>query len=375
MNILVAPNTMKGSLSAFLFADIVEKAFHEKVPGFFNIRKLPVADGGDLTAEVLTRALNLNNQTIEVAGPLLNPVMAEFGFAGDIAVIEMANASGMKLLRPKELNPMKTSSFGTGQLMMEAIRLGAKKLFIGVGGSATVDGGMGMLEALGVRFQDSDGNLLAGNGANLTKIADFDISELNLPVDLEIKIICDVDNPLLGEKGASRVFGPQKGATNETIDELEAGLTHFAELIKSKLGMSVDTISGGGAAGGITAGMVAFLDAEIAEGANFVLDTVSFDEHAQWADLVITGEGRIDSQTLHNKAPFAVAVRAKKAGAKVIAIGGSVEPIENSPFDGIFSIINKPCSLEYAMENADALLENLAGEIAKMIFSMVSVHS
>lgn len=367
MNILIAPNSMKGSLSAFRFSETVEKAFLEKAPHFFNIRKLPVADGGDLTAEVLTRALNLNKQVIEVAGPLMKPVFAEFGYTDGVAVIEMANASGMKLLTPHELNPMKTSTFGTGQLLREAIRLGAKKIYIGVGGSATVDGGMGMLEAMGVRFRDSDGNLLAGNGANLVKIADFDSSGLQLPENLEIKIICDVDNPLLGETGAARVFGPQKGANPAMVEELEAGLRNFAEIIKKTTGESVDKIKGSGAAGGISAGMVAFLGAEIVEGANFVLDQLAFDGHAWWADLVITGEGRIDLQTMHNKAPFAVAVRAKKFGAKVIAIGGSVEPVTDSPFDGVFSIINQPCSLEYAIENADRLLYQTAFELASFL--------
>ena len=370
MNILIAPNSMKGSLSAFRFSEIVEKAFKDVDSDFFSIKKLPVADGGDMTAEVLTYALNLKKHMVEVLGPLLSPVNAEFGYDDGTAVIEMANASGMRLLAVDELNPMKASSFGTGQLIMDAVCLGAKKIYLGIGGSATVDGGMGMLEAMGAQFFDEAGNKLAGNGANLSKISDFEFDVKSFPRDLEIKIICDVDNPLLGEHGAANVFAPQKGANSAMVAELEKGLHHFSDLIFTKTGIQVQNMRGAGAAGGISIGLAAFLGAEIVEGANFVLDQVLFDEHAQWADIVITGEGRIDTQTLHNKAPFAVALRAKKYGKKVIAIGGSVEPFADSPFDAIFSIINKPCSLEYAMQNSESLLAGVVFELAKFLHSV-----
>lgn len=363
---------MKGSLSAFCFADLVGQAFIDTAPSFFEIRKVPVADGGDHTAEILMDALGLDTFEAQVSDPLGRPVKALFGYANGIAVIEMANASGMKLLRPEELNPLKTSSYGTGQLIQEAIRLGAKKIFIGVGGSATVDGGVGMLEAMGVCFYDSSGELLAGNGGNLKNITSIKSDRLMLPKELEIKIICDVENPLLGDNGAARVFAPQKGASPEMIDILENGLQNFSNVTFQVTEKSVSELKGSGAAGGIAAGMVAFLNAEIVPGANFVLDTLLFEQHVLWADLVITGEGKIDSQTFWNKAPFAVATCAKKYAKKVIGIAGSTEPLEKTIFDGIFSIINQPCSLEYAICNAEKLVYDAAKEIACLIFAVTN---
>lgn len=370
MNILIAPNSMKGSLSAFSFADIVGKAFIDTAPSFFEIRKVPVADGGDHTAQVLMDTLGLDALEAQVSDPLGRPVKALFGYANGIAMIEMANASGIKLLRPEELNPLKTSSYGTGQLILEAIRLGATKIYIGIGGSATVDGGAGMLEAMGIRFYDSSGKLLAGNGGNLEKITSIKSDHLNLPKELDIKIICDVENPLLGDNGAAHVFAPQKGATTEMIDVLEKGLENFAEIIRVLTRKSVATLKGSGAAGGIAAGMVAYLNAEIVPGANFVLDTLLFDQHVRWSDIVITGEGKIDNQTFGNKAPYAVALRAKKYGKKVIGIAGSTEPLKQSIFDGTFSIITQPCSLEYAIQNADCLVYNAAKELACLLFAV-----
>ncbi len=367
MNILIAPNSMKGSLSAFRFADLIAQAFLDTDPVFFNVRKMPVADGGDYTAEVLTKALGLNIFEAQVSDPLGRPVNAILGYADGIAVLEMANASGMKRLNPNELNPLLASSYGTGQLILEAVRLGATKIYIGIGGSATVDGGTGMLEALGVKFYNSSGKLLAGNGENLGKIATIDCSSLKLPQEIVIKIICDVDNPLLGDQGAARIFGPQKGATPEMVVGLEKGLANFAGIIRATTGKSVDTLEGSGAAGGISAGMVAFLNAEIVPGADFILDTISFEQYADWADLVITGEGKIDSQTLCNKAPYAVARRTRKYGKKVIGIAGSTEHLEESPFDGIFSIINHPCTLDYAIQNAGNLAYGTAKELARLI--------
>ncbi|MGV8137179.1 MAG: glycerate kinase [Mangrovibacterium sp.] len=209
MNILIAPNSMKGSLSAFHFADLIGQAFLDTDPGFFSIRKVPVADGGDDTGQVLTKALELKNYVADVLDPLGRPVKARLGYAGNVAVIEMADASGMKLLQPHELNPLKTSSYGTGQLIMEAIRLGATTIYVGVGGSATVDGGTGMLEALGLQFFDSLGNQLRGNGENLSRIAIVK-GHLNLPAGIEIKVICDVENQLLGEEGGRCGFRTAK---------------------------------------------------------------------------------------------------------------------------------------------------------------------
>lgn len=368
MNVLVAPNSMKGSLSAFRFADLVEKAFLDVAPGFFSIRKFPVADGGDETMNVLMNALALKVQETTVYDPLGRQIVAQYGYANGVAVIEMANASGIKLLKTEELNPLKTSSYGTGQLLLDAIKKGAKKIFVGIGGSATVDGGMGMLEALGIQFFDSEGRLLIGNGENTGKIHRMVTSNCKLPAGIEVVVISDVDNFLLGSNGAARVFGPQKGATPDMVEMLENNLSNYAEVIRQQFGKDMTTLKGGGAAGGISVAFAAFLNAEIRDGADYILDVISIDESIQWADLVITGEGIIDNQTLMNKAPFAVATRAKKFGKPVIALAGSVSLNDDSVFDGVFSIINKPMTLEYAIENAEELTSRLSVQIAYLIF-------
>lgn len=367
MNILIAPNSMKGSLSSIRFADLIGQAFTDADPSFFRVRKVPVADGGDDTATVLMRALGMRSLGTVVADPLGRPVRASFGYAGDTAVIEMANASGMKLLSGEELNPLKTSSYGTGQLILEAIRRGASKIYIGVGGSATADGGSGMLEALGVRFYDSEGMLLTANGGNLRLISKIDCKGLLLPVNMEVKVICDVENPLLGNFGAARTFGPQKGATPEMVEMLEQGLANFAQIAQTVTGKEIASLKSSGAAGGISAGLAAFLHAEIVPGADFVLDTISFDQEVQWADLVITGEGKIDNQTCWNKAPYAVAKRAVKGRKPVIALAGSVESLDQRIFDAAFSVVNRPCTLEEAISNADKLVYDTARELASWL--------
>jgi len=373
MNILVAPNSMKGSLSAFQFACLIEKAFNDAVPAFFNIRKLPVADGGDDTVNVLINALDLAIQTVAVADPLGRTVMAQYGYSDGLAVIEMASASGMNLLTSDELNPLKTSSYGTGQLILDAIRIGAKKIYVGIGGSATVDGGMGMLEALGIQFLDSNQVLLTGNGENLGEIDQIITSNLLIHNDIEIIVISDVDNLLLGDEGAARVFGPQKGATPQMVELLERNLSHYAGVIKKCLAKDVTRLKGGGAAGGISVAFSAFMNAKIVAGADYILDVISIDESIQWADLVITGEGRMDEQTLMNKAPYAVAMRARKFGKPVIAIAGSVSLTNSKLFDGLFSILNKPMSLDEAIENVAGLTYRSSVELALLISKLSAI--
>lgn len=370
MNILVAPNSMKGSLSAFQFADEVERAFNDVALSFFKVRKLPVADGGEETVNVLMNALGLEEQEVSVSDPLGRPVLAKYGYASGTAVIEMANASGLKLLSLDELNPMKTSSFGTGEVILDAIAKGATKIFVGIGGSATVDGGMGMLEALGIQFLDNSTNYLKGNGENLGKIARIEIQNNLVGKDVEIVVVSDVDNLLLGDAGAARVFGPQKGATPQMVEQLENNLTHYVKIIKSVTGKDVTTFNGGGAAGGISVAFAAFLNANIMDGADYILDVIGIDEPMQWADLVITGEGMIDNQTFMNKAPYAVAMRAKKFDKPVFAIGGSISLADNNLFDGLFSIINKPMALEEAIGNAGMLTYCASKELARLITSL-----
>jgi glycerate 2-kinase len=367
IKILVAPNSMKGSLNAFDFADVVEKAFL-KVSDDFSVRKVPVADGGDFTGEILHRALKAEVVETTIHDPIGRKVQSKFAKAGKIAIIEMADASGIKLLKTEELNPLKTSSFGTGQLIQESINSGCAEILLGVGGSATVDGGMGMLEAFGFQFFDENGLELIGNGKNLEYVAE--IRKPLLPVNISIKIICDVDNPLLGENGAATIFGPQKGATSQMVAQLEKGLDNWAEILESESGRELANLKGAGAAGGIAIPLVAFFHAEIVPGATFVLSQLNFEKQVEWADLVITGEGKLDSQTLNNKAPMAVADAARKAGKPVIAIGGSVKKEISNAFNGVFSITPGPVSLEKSMKHSAEMLFDLSFELAKLIHSV-----
>ena len=369
MKILVSPNSMKGSLSAFEFANIVEEAILKTSPDL-KVRKVPVADGGDFTGEILARALKAETVIVEVHNPLKNKINSKYFKSGKTAIIEMADASGMKLIDKSDLNPFKTSSFGTGELIADAILKGCDEILLAIGGSATVDGGMGMLEALGFHFFDKNGNALSGNGANLSEVDS--ISSPAIIHEVSIKIICDVDNPLLGKNGAAMVFGPQKGATPEMVVQLEEGLNNWSQIVQRKTGKDIKNQAGTGAAGGISIPLISYYDAKIVSGADFVLSVLNFGEHIKWADLIITGEGKLDAQTLNNKAPFAVAQWAKKQNKPVFALGGSVEKEAADAFDGIFSITTSGMELEYAIKNAKELLFNFATIFAQNINNLVS---
>ncbi len=357
---------MKGSINAFNFADTVEEAFLSCSDEFI-IKKLPVADGGDYTGEVLRRHLGAATISVEVHDPFGKTIQAEYAVSGNVAIIEMANASGMKLVDSKQLDPLKASSFGTGQIIANAIKNGCTEVFLAIGGSATVDGGMGMMEALGFGFYDAEQRKLVGNGGNLMRVRTIKKPEKLSAISL--KIICDVDNPLLGENGAAGVFGPQKGATPKMVVELEKGLKNWAELLGTLAAKELATIEGIGAAGGLAVPLIAFFNAEIVRGANFVLNMLNFEEYANWADIVITGEGKIDRQTLNNKAPFAVATLAGKYNKPVFAICGIAEDEEFLPFDKIYSFVNKTIEVEYAIKKARQFLYassvDLAMEIMK----------
>ncbi len=361
MNILIAPNSMKGSLNAFDFADIVEKALLD-YSSKFKIQKVPVADGGDLTGEIIAKNLNAERVKVNVKNPFGKKILSQYFISGKTAIIEMAEASGMKLIEKNDLNPMKTSSFGTGELIADAIKKGVNEILLAIGGSATVDGGMGMIQALGFHFFDEKENELQGNGKSLGKVTDITIPK-NIS-NISIKIICDVDNPLLGKNGAAVVFGPQKGATPEMIVQLENGLKNWANILQMITGKNISEIKGTGAAGGISIPLLSFFDAEIVPGADYVLSLLKFDEHVKWADIVITGEGKLDAQTLNNKAPFAVSKWAKKENKPVFAIGGLVEKEVEAVFDGVYSIMNESITVKFAMENASQLLYDLTFKFA-----------
>jgi len=364
MNILVAPNSMKGSLSAFDFADVVEKAFVD-CSHVFSVRKVPVADGGDFTGEVLKRSLHAEEIRLNVVGPLGEKTESRYYIAEKRAIIEMADASGMKLVNSTQLNPLKASSYGTGQCIADAVSKGCTEIFMAIGGSATVDGGAGMLEALGYQFFDEKNQPLTGNGGNLRAIRKI-LSPENQKKP-SIKIICDVDNPLLGENGAAHVFGPQKGATPEMVKQLEAGLKNWREVIEKVSDKKLRDIEGAGAAGGIAVPLMAFFNAEIVRGADFILEQLGLEDEVKWADVVITGEGKIDRQTLNNKAPLAVARLARKHNKPVFAIGGAIESEASDAFDGMFSLLSHPMTIDDAMKNAKSLLFAVAFQLAKII--------
>jgi glycerate kinase len=356
---------MKGSLNAFDFAGIVEKAFLES-NGDFIIRKLPVADGGDFTGEVLSRNLNAKTVFVEVQNPFGEKIKSKYAVFENTAIIEMADASGMKLVDRNLLNPLIASSFGTGQLIADAVKNGCTEILLAVGGSATVDGGMGMMEALGFHFFDKNGNMLTGNGRNLSNVNSI-LKPKELPA-VSIKIICDVDNLLLGKNGAATVFAPQKGATPKMVTELETGLKNWARIITNLTGSNSETIKGSGAAGGIAVPLLAFYSAEIVLGADFVLDQLNFSEHVKWADIVITGEGKIDEQTVNNKVPFVVAKMAHKYNKPVFAICGIVDDDdEKLPFNKVVTLVSESVNESYSIKNANSLLYNVSVELVKTI--------
>jgi glycerate kinase len=359
--IVVASDSFKGSLSSLEVADAAAKAINECIPGCC-VEKVEVADGGEGTMEALHRTLGGVKVAVEVCDPLGRAITASYVKLADgvTAVLEMAVASGLPLLAPQERNPMKTSTYGTGQMIADALRKGCRKFLIGIGGSATNDAGMGMLEALGVRFLDAEGNLLHGSGESLEKVEDIDLSGVCAGLaESEFIIACDVDAPLYGPKGAACVFAPQKGADAEMVAMLNDGLEHFSSVIRRVTGKDVSDIPGAGAAGGLGGGFVAFLHARLERGIEMVLDAISFDERIRGASLIITGEGRVDFQTLTGKTPYGILKRARRQGIPVVAIGGSVAlgEIEASEagFAGVYAVTPSDMPLEEAMKPETAV--------------------
>lgn len=369
MRILIAPNAMKGSISAFGFADAIAEGLL-KASDSFELVKCPLADGGDGTLEVLINALSGIFVPVKVHDPLGRMINSRFGWLSEskCAIIEMAEASGIRLMTVGDLNPMIATSRGTGELILEAIKRGAKKIILGIGGSATIDGGLGMLKALGFRITDVDENEVAEGGNGLIRVARV-IAD-NVPGELfkcEIVIASDVTNPLLGENGAAEIFGPQKGASRQMIGDLESGLKNFVTALGQFSTIDLTGIVGGGAAGGIAIPLIAFCNARIVSGAGLIFDLTGVFDKMKDCDLVITGEGCIDLQTIQGKGPAVIAVAARQAGIPVIAIGGTVKAEASHLFDGIFSITNGPSSLGDAMENASELTKTFSYELGKLI--------
>lgn len=329
--IVVASDSFKGCLSSAQVAEAVEKGIHQVYPDC-DVVKLAVADGGEGTVEALAATLGGSIVEVPVQDPLGRPIKAEYAIInGNIAVIEMSGASGLTLLQPEERNPMKTSTYGTGQLIADALSKGCRKLIMGIGGSATNDAGTGMLEALGYRFLDAEGNPLKGRGESLGRIRSIDSSKvLSELKDTSFTVACDVDSPFCGPEGAAYIYAPQKGAAEQMVKSLDEGMRAFSKLIYKETGTDVMNIKGAGAAGGLGGALKAFLNADLQKGADMVLDAVGFDQAIYGADLIITGEGRIDSQTLTGKLPYAVAQRASARNIPVIAICGRTE-VESLP--------------------------------------------
>ena len=370
---LCAPDSFKESLTAMeaarAMAQGIENADHDA-----EARCLPMADGGEGTARALVDATGGSMRAVPVHDPLGRPVEGHFGLLADgtTAVVETAEASGLALLEAKERNPLIASSYGTGELMLAAVRSGAKRIIVGLGGSATNDAGAGLLQALGVRLLDKNGNDLAHGGAALANLTTIDISTMDPALkNVAITAACDVTNPLTGPTGASAVFGPQKGASKDDVATLDAALAHFAQVIDSQLGVAVNDVPGAGAAGGIGAALKGFLNAEFRPGIAIVIEQSGLDAAAQWADVVFTGEGSIDFQTKFGKTPAGVAETAKRHGKPVIAVAGhigtGIDELHEVGIDAVFGIAPGAASLSELLADAAANVTRTTEQIVRTL--------
>ncbi|MED3655048.1 glycerate kinase [Heyndrickxia sporothermodurans] len=373
MKIIIAPDSFKESLSALEAANAIEEGFSAVIPDAEYI-KLPMADGGEGTVQSLVDATNGKIIEKVVTGPFGLPVQGFFGLLGNgkTAVIEMSAASGIHHVPLDKRNPLLTTTYGTGELIVEALNFGAKEIIMGLGGSATNDGGAGMAQALGAKLLNNQKEQISFGGAALSDLKTIDISQVDSRLsNVQFIVACDVDNPLTGENGASAIFGPQKGATQEMVNRLDKSLLHFANIIKKELHKNVDRVPGAGAAGGMGAGMLAFFNAELKRGIDIVTQTLKLETHLEGADLVITGEGKIDGQTIFGKTPIGVAKLAKKKDIPVIGVAGYIEDknrrVREEGIDALFSIVPGATLLEDAMTNAYQYLKDCSENIARVI--------
>ena len=367
--IVLAPDSFKESMTAKEVCEAMERGIM-KANSQIRCIHVPMADGGEGTMQSLVDATGGRVYSKEVVGPLGNNVVAEYGILGngEIGVIEMASASGIHLVDSEKRNPLITTTFGTGQLIKACLDKGVKKLLIGIGGSATNDGGAGFIQALGGRLLDENGDDLSYGGGALAKLHTIDLSNLDERLKyVSVEVACDVNNPLCGKEGASYVFGPQKGATREMIEILDQNLSHYAEVIKEQLGKDVISKAGAGAAGGLGAGLMAFLDVKLKSGIEMVIEYANLEEKVRDADMVWTGEGSIDFQTQYGKTPLGVAMIAKKYNKPVIAlagrVGNDIDVLYDKGIDAIFGIMRGVTSIEEALvkgpENVEKTSENI----------------
>ncbi len=382
MKIVIAPDSFKGCLSALEVCDAAADGI-SAISDDYEIVEVPMADGGEGTVQSLVDATDGQFVTERVTGPLGEPVDATYGLLGDgeTAVIEMAAASGLPLVPEHSRNPLHTTTYGTGELIRAALDKGRRKLIVGIGGSATTDAGAGVAQALGVRLLDDHGEEIEPTGAGLGRLATIDMSgaDPRLP-DTEIRVACDVDNPLYGERGAAHVYGPQKGASPEDVKVLDRHLRRFADIVQRDLGLDVRDIPGAGAAGGLGAGLVAFCGASLEPGVEIVIDAVDLPGQMRGADLCITGEGAIDSQTAFGKTPAGVTAVARRQGVPVIAIGGGVAlnavSLHERGFAALASILNEPMALTEAMkpDRARQMIAFTAQQIVRCFLAGREAH-
>src|SRR5437660_5644669 len=374
MRIVLAPNAFKGSLSALEAAEAIAEGVQLAAPDI-ELVLLPIADGGDGTVEALVAATHGEHRSLRVRGPLGDPVDAAYGLIdqGSTAVIEMAKAAGLALVPTEQRAPRITTTYGVGELLQHAYDAGARHFIVGIGGSATNDGGAGMAQALGYHLLDEQGHELPPGGLALNKLARIHVGGVHADWKAAVvDVACDVSNPLTGPSGASAVYGPQKGATPEMVAELDAGLQRLAEVIQRDLGVAVDSLPGAGPAGGLGAGLVAFAGARLRPGAERVRGALHLDQRLTGADLVITGEGRLDSQTARfGKGPAAVARHARNAGIPVVAIGGNLanEAELRLLFDGLEATVLEPCSLDEAIAQARPLLVAASTRVMRLLLA------
>ena len=370
---VVAPDSFKESMTAKEVCDAMEKGI-KKADSAAEVIKVPMADGGEGTVDSLVDATNGQRVIVEVTGPLGNKISAYYGILGNgtTAVIEMAKASGLEIVEKKKRNPMITTTFGTGELIRDALDHNVKEIIIGLGGSSTNDGGSGMAQALGAKLLDQNNNQISFGGGNLDKLDKIDISDLDSRLqDVKIILASDVTNPLIGKDGASRVFGPQKGATPEMVEKLENNLQHYAKIIKRDLNKDVASVSGAGAAGGLGAGLMAFTTCEMSRGVDLAIEVTKLEEKVKSADYVFTGEGGTDFQTKFGKTPYGVAKLGKKYHKPVISLAGylgeGIDSLYSEGFTAIFGIIPGACDLSTALKNGPSNVARTTENIVRLL--------
>jgi len=373
MRIVIAPNAFKGSLTAVEAALCIAKGL-KKSQLSCTLQLIPIADGGDGTARLISKKLSAKTMKALVHDPLGKKIEASYGWlsTSKTAIIELADASGLKLLNPGKLNPLKSNTRGTGELIKSALNKGAKKIMLAVGGSATVDGGTGLLNELGVNFLDKYGNKIKELPKGLLALNQIDVSSINPRLkDCEIILLCDVTNKLLGKNGAAAIFGPQKGADQKEVALLERCLYELNKIVKKEVGIDMDSFKYGGSAGGVAAGMAAFTNAKLLNGIFYYLDIIGFENELKTADLLITAEGKFDSQTLDGKGPYGVAEKAWQHNIPVILLAGQV-PLKISKhlhhyFSAVLPIGFAPVSIKEAIKNTAADLERTAMELGDLL--------